>query len=73
MDLRSVKRAILLESDRQKKEAETKYNVFEPQCMVHENCSLHCDAATIRLQGDRRMAGMQKPSWKENGREYFFG
>ena len=73
MDVRSVKLAILLESDRQKSEAELKYNRFEPQCMVHEQGSLHCDAATIRLHGGRRMAGMQKPPWKESGCEYFFG
>ena len=73
MDVRSVKPAILLESGRQKNEAEPKYNSFEPQCMVHEKGSLHCDAATIRLHGDRRMAGMQKPPWKESGCEYFFG
>ena len=60
MDVRSVKPAILLESGRQKNEAEPKYNSFEPQCMVHEKGSLHCDAATIRLHGGRRMAGMQK-------------
>ena len=72
MDVRSVKPAILLESDRQKNEAEPKYNSFEPQCMVHEKCSLHFDPATMRLHGGR-IVGMQKPPWKESGCEYFFG